>query len=89
VRGQPSPHGHDSHAPGRHLVQLGRLPIADEDADVVASRVELERGVEDETLGAPDAETGPEKGDPEGARGHRPRDLTTARRQRPAVSPPI
>ena len=63
------PDGGDANPSCPHVLELRLLPIAHEQRDVVATGAELERGIDDEALGAADAEAGAEEGDAEAGRG--------------------
>jgi hypothetical protein len=63
VRRQQAPDGHHAQQTGADLVELRLLPIADEQGDRVPARAQLKGGVDDEPLGAPDAQPWPHEGD--------------------------
>ena len=74
VGGQSRPDGGDANPSCPHVLELRLLPIAHEQRDVVATGAELERGIDDEALGAADAEAGAEEGDAEAGRGRHGRE---------------
>jgi hypothetical protein len=68
----------DAHAARANLVELGLLPVADEERHLVAAGAQLEGSIDHETLGSADAQTRTNEGDTQG-RGHRGRQSTISR----------